>query len=110
MPTRNSIRRSGGQAGVALDHAVLHFDRAPYRVDHAAKLDDRAVACAFDDSAAMGGDGWIDEVAAQTSQTRKGAILVRASEPAISDDVRDQDRRKLSGLAHCAPRPVGRLA
>ena len=28
-------------AGVALDHAVLHFDRAAHGVDHAAELDDR---------------------------------------------------------------------
>ena len=33
-----SLRR---QARVALDHAVLHFDRAAHRVDHAAELDDR---------------------------------------------------------------------
>ena len=28
------------QAGVALDHAVLHFDGAAHRVDHAAELDE----------------------------------------------------------------------
>ena len=33
-----AIRR---HAGVALDHAVLHFDRAAHRVDHAAELDER---------------------------------------------------------------------
>ena len=32
------------QAGVALDEAVLHFDRAAHRVDNAAELDDGAVA------------------------------------------------------------------
>jgi hypothetical protein len=32
------------RAGVALDHAVLHFDRAAHRVDYAAKLDENAVA------------------------------------------------------------------
>ena len=31
------IRR---HAGVALDHAALHFDRAAHGVDHAAELDD----------------------------------------------------------------------
>jgi hypothetical protein len=40
----------GRQAGVALDHAVLHFDRATHRVDHAAKLDDDPVASPFDDA------------------------------------------------------------
>ena len=34
-----SLRR---QARIALDHAVLHFDRAAHGVDHAAELDDRA--------------------------------------------------------------------
>ena len=32
------------QAGVALDHAVLHLDRAAHRVDDAAELDEIAVA------------------------------------------------------------------
>ena len=32
----------GRQAGVALDHAVLHLDGAAHRVDHAAKLDEDA--------------------------------------------------------------------
>ena len=30
----------GGQAGVALDHAVLHLDGAAHGVDHAAELDE----------------------------------------------------------------------
>ena len=51
-------------AGVALDEAVLDFDRAADRVHDAAKLDDTAVAGAFDDAAMMSGDGWIDEIAA----------------------------------------------
>ena len=32
------------QARVALDHAVLNFDRAAHGVDHAAELDQRSVA------------------------------------------------------------------
>ena len=44
-------------AGVALDHAVLHFDRAAHGVDHAAELDDSAVAGALDDAPVMRGDG-----------------------------------------------------
>ena len=43
----------GRQAGVALDHAALHLDRAAHRVDDAAELDDRAVAGALDDAAMM---------------------------------------------------------
>ena len=40
----------GRQAGVALDHAVLHLDRAAHGVDHAAELDAAAVAGALDDA------------------------------------------------------------
>jgi hypothetical protein len=50
----------GRQADVALDHAGLHFDRAPHCVDHAAELNKTAVAGSFDDSAMMRGDGGID--------------------------------------------------
>ena len=53
------------QAGIALDHAVLHFNRATHSVDYAAKFDDAAVACAFDDPPMMGGDCRVDEIAAQ---------------------------------------------
>ena len=100
---RNSMRLSGGDASVALDHAVLHFDRAAHRVDHAAELDDAAVAGALDDAAVMHGDGGIDQIAAQRPQPRQRAILVRAGEPAIADDIGDQDRRDLPRFGHGAP-------
>ncbi len=93
-------------AGVALGEAVLNLDRAADRVDDAAKFDDRPVAGAFHDTAVMGGEGRVDEVAAQAPQARERAILVGAGKPAITDDIRNQDRRELSGLAHS--RPSGR--
>ena len=90
-------------AGVALDHGVLNLDRAAHGVDDAAELDDAAVAGALDDAPVMGGDGRIDQIAAQRAQARKDAILVRAREPAVADHVRAKDRRDFPGLAHCAP-------
>ena len=60
----------GRQARVALDHAGLHFDSAANRVYDAAKLNDRAVAGAFDDAASMKGDGRIDEIAAERPKPR----------------------------------------
>jgi hypothetical protein len=98
------------QAGVALDHAGLHLKRAAHGVDHAAELDDRAIAGALHNAPMMHGDDGVDEIAAKRPQARKDTILVRAREPAISDDVRDQDRRELPGFAHCAPPAAGRLA
>jgi hypothetical protein len=64
------------------------------------KLNDDSIARALDDTAVMSGDGGINEVAAEAPYARKSPILVRACGPAISDDVRDKNRRKLSGLAH----------
>ena len=93
------------QAGVALDEAVLHLDRAAHRVDHAAELDEAAVAGALDHATMMHRDGRINEVAAQRPESRQNAILVRSREPAVSDDIRDQNRRDLPGLAHGALRP-----
>ena len=102
------MRRSARQAGVALDHAVLHFDCAAHGVDHAAELDEAAVAGALDDAAVMRGDGGVDQVAAEAPQPRQRAILVRAGEPAVADDIGDQDRRNFPGLAH--PSGTSRLA
>ena len=97
------MRLSGAHAGVALDHGVLHFDRAAHRVDDAAELDDAAVAGALDDAAMMHGDGGIDQIAAQRPQPRQSSIFVRAGEPAIADHIRDKDRRNFPGFGHGAP-------
>jgi hypothetical protein len=86
-------------ARIAFDEAGLHLDGAPHDVDHAPKLDDRAVAGALDDAPVMSGYGGVNEVAAETPQARKRMILVRAGEARVSHDVRDQDRRELSLFA-----------
>ena len=51
-------------ARIALDHRVLNFYGAAHRVDHATKLDDRAIAGALDDPAVMDGERRIDQIAA----------------------------------------------
>ncbi len=102
MPIRKSMRRSRAHAGVALDHGVLDFDRAAHRVDHAAELDDAAVASALDHAAVMDSDGRVDQIAAERPQPRQNAVLVRSGEPAVADNIGDQDRSDLAGLAHGA--------
>ena len=79
----------GRDARVALDHGVLHFERAAHRVDDAAELDDAAIAGALDDAAMMHGDCGINQIAAQRAQSRQSSIFVRAGEPAIADHIRD---------------------
>ncbi len=69
-----------------------------------------SVAGAFDDAAVMRGDGRVDKVAAEAPKTRKRAVLVGAGEPAITDDIRNQDRRELPSLAHCFPPAAGILS
>ena len=98
------------QAGVALDQAVLHLDGAAHRVDHAAELDEIAVPGALDDAPVMRVDGGIDQIAPQPPEPRQRAILVRAREPAVADNISDQDRRDLPGLGHCVPRAGAKIA
>ena len=73
------------------------------RVDHAAELDEAAVAGAFDDTPVMGGDGGIDEIATEAPQAGQGAILVRRGELAVPDNVGDQDCSELARFPHGAP-------
>ena len=54
----------GRQAGVALEHAVLHLDGATHGVDHTAKLDQAAVTGAFDYAPMMRRDRRINQIAA----------------------------------------------
>jgi hypothetical protein len=58
----------------------------------------------------MGGDGGVDQVAAQRPEPRECSLLVDAGQPAVADDIGDQNRRELPGLAHCGPLAVARLA
>jgi hypothetical protein len=57
----------------------------------------------------MGGDGGVDQVAAQAPQARERALLVGAGEPAEADDVGGEDRRKFPTLRHVFP-PQARRA
>ena len=76
-------------ARVALDHGVLHFERATDRVDYATELDDAAVAGALDDAPMVHGDCGINQITAQRAQSRQSSIFVRAREPAVADHIRN---------------------
>ena len=91
-----------GHAGVALDHGVLHFDRAAHGVDDAAEFDDRAVAGALDDPPVVHAYGRIDQIAAKRPQPRQDAILVRAGQPGVANHVRAQNRREFACFRHGA--------
>ena len=75
----------GRQAGVALDHAALHFDRAAHRVHHAAELNNGSIAGSLDDAAMVHGDNGINQIAADRPKPRQRTIFVRAGKPAVTD-------------------------
>ena len=79
-----TVRR---QTGIALDHAILHFNGATHSVYHAAKFDKGPVPGALHDAPLVHGDSRIDQIAAQRPQPRQRAILVRAGELAESDHI-----------------------
>jgi hypothetical protein len=51
----------------------------------------------------MDGDYRVNQIAAERSQPCKDAILVGASQAAVSDHVSRQDRSKFPGLGHDIP-------
>jgi hypothetical protein len=85
------------QAGVALGQAVLHFDGAADCVDHASKLDEAAVSRALYDPPVMRVDGRVDKIAPQSSEPRQRSLFVEPGEPAVTNDVGNQDRYDLPG-------------
>ena len=94
---------------VALDHPLLHFDRAADSVDRAAKLGKKTVSRALEDTALADVDGGLDEVATQRPKPRQSAFFVDTREPAEANHVGDQDRDDLPGLVHPAPPARPRL-
>ena len=104
---RNSICRFGATSGIAFDHSVLHLDRAAHGIDDAAELDENAVASALNDAPMMHGYGGIDQLAAQRAQPRQRSLLVGAREPAIADNIGDEDRSDLSRFRHGAASGFG---
>ena len=83
-----------GNPGVALRHAALDFDRAARRIEHAAELDQEAVAHHLEDAPAMLGDGRIEELAAMLAKRAQRALFIGLHEPAVADDVGRQDGRQ----------------
>jgi hypothetical protein len=84
------------QPTIALDHTALKFQRAANGVDDATELGQKAVAGAFDDAPAMGGDCRIDKARAQGPEPIERTLFIRARQPAETGDVRSQDCRPVS--------------
>ena len=83
-----------GNPGVALRHAALNFDRAARRIEHAAELDQEAVAHHLEDAPAMLGDGRIEELAAMLAKRAQRALFIGLHESAVANDIGRQDGRQ----------------
>src|SRR5262249_8174821 len=81
-----------GQRRVASDHALLNDDGAAHRFDRAVEHRQETVAGMFDQLAVMLGDGWLDQVAFLSLDSRVRAFLVHPHQTAIAGDVRREDR------------------
>jgi hypothetical protein len=88
----------GRKAGVSLNHAILYFNGTTNGVNNAPKLNDTSVAGALNYAPMMNGDGWINQITTECAQPRQCPVLIGASEPAVSDYVRHQNRCELPGL------------
>ncbi len=84
------------EIGVAVDHALLHFDRPAHRFDRAGELDQETVAGGLDDAAAMPGDAGIDQIAPARFEPSERPFLVRAHQARIAGDVGSDDRGHLA--------------
>jgi hypothetical protein len=93
----------GRKTGVALDHAILHFDGAADGINHATKFYDAPVAGALDHAPVMRCDGGIEQIAPQPAQPSQCPLLVGASKPAVSDHICRKDGCEFAGLRHGCP-------
>jgi hypothetical protein len=96
----------GRHTDVALDHGGLDFDRAAIRVNDAAELDQAPAAGALDHMAMAHGGCGIDQIAAKRPEPRERTVFVGAGEPALADDIGDQDRCCFLDLGHPSGSPA----
>ena len=80
--------------GIALQHPALDFDGAARRIEHAAELDQEAVAHHLEDAPAMLGDGGIEELAAMLAKRAERQLFVGLHQAAVADHVGRQDCRQ----------------
>ena len=97
---RNSMWRSGRNARVPFLHRILHFNGTSDGIDHAAELDQHAIAGALDHASVVDRDRRVDQIAAQRPQPRERAILVGACQSAEADDIGCKDGREFALFDH----------
>ena len=75
---------------------ALHRKRAVHGIDHAAELDDGAVADQLHDAAVVGGDSRVEDEFPVPLQSSQRARLVGFHQARIADHVGRKDRRQFA--------------
>ena len=99
---------SGNAAG------ALHRKCAVYGIDHAAELDDGAIADQLHDAAVVGDDGWVEDGLSVPLQSGQRARLVGSHQARIADHIGREDCRQFTvdacvGHEECVPGMSGIL-
>src|SRR5262249_54209297 len=76
-----------GDIGVAINHAVLHFDRAAHRLDRAGELDQYAIARRLHDAPLVLGDLGVDQLAPMRPEPLQRALFVDADQTRVTRDI-----------------------
>src|SRR6516165_4070451 len=115
IPTRNSIRSSGGIAELRSTIPPLHFDGAAHGINHPRELDQHPVAGGLDHPAVMFGDLGIDQFAAMRLQTFVRPLLVHPHQTRVASTSaariavrrRTEAMRRLAYTGRVNPSPRG---
>ena len=75
------------QIGVAVRHALLHFDRTADRLHRTCELNQKTVAGGLYDPSLMFGDLGVDQLAPMLVESLDRALFVGADQPRIAHDV-----------------------
>ena len=88
------------QSSISLDHAVLHFNRAAHRVDHAAEFDDCAVAGSISRTRprCTATVGSIRSLR-RAPQARQRPVFISADKPAEAHHIGGEDRHEFPAFA-----------
>src|ERR1700726_3081195 len=97
MPTRNSMRRSGGTPAL---RSTMPFCTSMAQRTASTTLRNSTMAPS---PVRLTNDYRVDQIAPKRPQPRQCPVLVGASEPAVSDHIRSQDCYELPGFDHGNP-------
>ena len=93
-PNSKANRPISGSVTVGCWNVLLHSDRAAHCPIDAVEYHQQRVAAGLNDSTAMRGDGWIDDIAAELAQPFESFQVIQPDQAAVPNHVGIDDRNK----------------